>query len=118
MLKNEREEWELPGGRLEKGEDPENCLIREIEEETRLYIQSEKLLDCWRYEILPQKEVLIITYGCNLIGSGIGLQISSEHKDARWVDVKKIVSWPMPQGYRDSIWAWAEVLRGNYDAAF
>ena len=32
LLKNEREEWELPGGKLELGESPEDCVTREIYE--------------------------------------------------------------------------------------
>ncbi|MFS0783156.1 NUDIX domain-containing protein [Bacillus sp. 1P06AnD] len=30
LLKNDRDEWELPGGRLEGHEKPEECLKREI----------------------------------------------------------------------------------------
>ena len=30
LLENERDEWELPGGRLEPGEAPETCLAREF----------------------------------------------------------------------------------------
>ncbi len=33
LLRNERDEWELPGGKLELGEDPESCVAREITEE-------------------------------------------------------------------------------------
>ena len=33
LLRNERGEWELPGGKLERGESPEHCLVREIQEE-------------------------------------------------------------------------------------
>jgi 8-oxo-dGTP pyrophosphatase MutT (NUDIX family) len=31
LLKNPREEWELLGGRLEPGESPQECLMREIQ---------------------------------------------------------------------------------------
>ena len=33
LLQNERNEWELPGGKLELGEDPADCVVREIGEE-------------------------------------------------------------------------------------
>ena len=33
LLRNERDEWELPGGKLELGEDPARCAEREIAEE-------------------------------------------------------------------------------------
>jgi len=32
LLRNERNEWELPGGRLEAGETPAQCVVREIGE--------------------------------------------------------------------------------------
>jgi 8-oxo-dGTP pyrophosphatase MutT (NUDIX family) len=34
LLRNERDEWELPGGKLEVGEDPADCVVREISEES------------------------------------------------------------------------------------
>jgi 8-oxo-dGTP pyrophosphatase MutT (NUDIX family) len=45
LLKNERNAWELPGGRLEPFETPEDCLAREIQEELNIQVQVEKLLD-------------------------------------------------------------------------
>ena len=33
LLENERAEWELPGGKLELGEDPPECVVREIAED-------------------------------------------------------------------------------------
>jgi ADP-ribose pyrophosphatase YjhB (NUDIX family) len=32
LLENERKEWELPGGRLESGEESPRCLVREFQE--------------------------------------------------------------------------------------
>jgi ADP-ribose pyrophosphatase YjhB (NUDIX family) len=36
--------WSLPGGRLEKGESLEHCLVRELKEETGLDVRVMKLL--------------------------------------------------------------------------
>ena len=47
LLKNERDEWELPGGKLELGEDPERCVAREIAEEVGWQVETGPILDAW-----------------------------------------------------------------------
>jgi 8-oxo-dGTP pyrophosphatase MutT (NUDIX family) len=51
LLRNERDEWELPGGKLEVGEDPADCVVREISEESGWQVTAGPLLDCWQYEV-------------------------------------------------------------------
>src|ERR1700677_3024234 len=51
LLENERAEWELPGGKLELGEDPPDCVVREISEESGWLVTAGPVLDCWQCHI-------------------------------------------------------------------
>lgn len=55
LLMNERDEWELPGGRIELGETPQECVEREIIEELSLSVVAEELLDTYFFEVNPGK---------------------------------------------------------------
>jgi 8-oxo-dGTP pyrophosphatase MutT (NUDIX family) len=105
LLRNERDEWELPGGKLEPDEEPEVCCAREIREELALEVQVDRLLDCWVYDILGRVKVLIVTYGCTL-GAGGLISISSEHKEVGLFRVPELDALPMPEGYRASVRRW------------
>ena len=108
LLKNERDEWELPGGKLEPGEDPLDCLVREIEEELGIRVEKGQLIDCWLYDILGKGDVLIVTYGC-VVPLGVDesqLAISHEHKELGCFPVDFVGDLNMPDGYRRSILAW------------
>lgn len=45
LCRNWREEWELPGGRPERGESFEACLARELAEETGLSVEVIDAID-------------------------------------------------------------------------
>jgi hypothetical protein len=78
LLRNERDEWELPGGKLELGEAPEDCCAR---------------------------KVLIVTYGCSLHSSA-PIAISGEHKEVGLFRVPELDALPMPEGYKASVRRW------------
>jgi 8-oxo-dGTP pyrophosphatase MutT (NUDIX family) len=109
LLENERDEWELPGGKLEPFELPEACVAREISEELRLQVEAARLLDTWVYEIAPEVRVLIVTYGCSEIGGADAVK-SHEHKQLRWFPLAEVSALRMPEGYKTSIAAWAGAL--------
>ena len=109
LLKNERDEWELPGGRLEAGEDPVPALKRELEEELGIAGEIGDLLDCWRYPVLPTREVLIVTFGV-LPMAERELQLSNEHTELERFAPAEIGGLKMPEGYRRSIRDWVSRL--------
>jgi 8-oxo-dGTP pyrophosphatase MutT (NUDIX family) len=105
LLKNEREEWELPGGKLEPGEEPPACVAREITEETGLAVTTGPILDAWQYHIRAGRDVLIVTYGCHPDGSQPAV-LSSEHKEIGFFTQAEAGDLDMPAGYKQSIQAW------------
>ena len=102
LLFNERDEWELPGGKLEAGEDPQTCLAREIEEELGLRARPARILDSWLYRIRPGLEVVIVTYACDAL-AGVTPRLGVEHKKLGLFAPAEIAALNMPEGYKESI---------------
>ena len=105
LLENERAEWELPGGKLELGEDPADCVVREISEESGWDVTAGSLLDCWQYHIGPGRDVLIITYGVHVLSTESPV-VSNEHKRAGLFTAVQVPDLTMPDGYKRSIATW------------
>jgi 8-oxo-dGTP pyrophosphatase MutT (NUDIX family) len=106
LLKNDREEWELPGGRIELGEGAADCVVREVREESGWEVAAGPLLDVWMYEPIPGRHVFIVTYGCLLLGPDHVPVVSDEHKEIGLFARERIADLVMPQGYKDSVTTW------------
>src|ERR1700730_8797122 len=89
LLRNERDEWELPGGKLEPRESPEQCLARETAEELQLSLGPESILDSWIYTIASGVHVLVLTFGCSESSHNEAV-LSDEHKELRWFPLAEV----------------------------
>ncbi|MCG6577780.1 NUDIX domain-containing protein [Pseudomonas sp. AF32] len=101
LMLNERDEWELPGGRIEVGETAPQCLAREIVEELAVEVSVGEPLDSYLFEVIPGKHVFISTYRCQLLG-GFVPTISHEHKEIGLFEPGRLPA-NLPEGYRQSI---------------
>jgi len=74
--------WDLPGGHLKVGELFEECLAREIEEETGLTIAPPRLLGIHN-SIGPYLQAI---FACEILGAAHPIRLRPhEHVNARWV---------------------------------
>ena len=100
-LKNERNEWDLPGGKINFKENVEECLIREVKEETNLSINNLNILKPLnlKFNDVP---VFILIYSAE-ISCDSPVTISFEHSEYNFFSKSEIKNLNMPQDYKNLI---------------
>ena len=81
--------WDLPGGHIALGESFEECLLREVKEETSLDVAIDRLLGLHSMISEPYLQAL---YACRLtVFQNVKLQ-PDEHVEHRWVTLDELAS--------------------------
>jgi len=93
--------WEFPGGKLEEGENPEQCLIREIKEEINLDLEhfcfSPLTFSLNEYD---EFNILLLLYICR---DWEGLIIAKENQKLKWSFSKDLYDYNLLPADKDLI---------------
>ena len=99
---NYKDGWEIPGGKLEPGETPEECIVREIREELATEVRAERILGVVDYDY-PTFHLTMHCILCTIVSGKLQLL---EHEAAKWVNKETLrsVDWlPADQLILDKI---------------
>ncbi|WP_316841838.1 (deoxy)nucleoside triphosphate pyrophosphohydrolase [Pedobacter gandavensis] len=79
---------EFPGGKIEPGESPEACLIREIKEELDLSIEIIAPRPASQHQY-PAFSILLLPFICRIVGGTILLK---EHAAYAWMEPSELLN--------------------------
>jgi len=100
-LKNERNEWDFVGGKINFNEDTEECLKREVKEETNLNIKNLNILKPLNL-IFNDVPVFVLLYTAE-ISCDSSISVSYEHSEYNLFSKSEIKNLNMPQDYKNLI---------------
>ena len=85
---NAKLSWVFPGGKIEKGESPEQAIIREVMEETGYEVRPLNIISERQY---PQFPVHVYYLTCKLRLNKVRSNLSSgEIKKVKWVELSEL----------------------------
>jgi len=105
LVKDSKGFWELPGGRIEHGEEPSQTLVRELNEELGwTKISIENIIDVWSFSSITKNihnHFIVLVYSCTSKEKNIIKNY--EYVEYEWISIEEIKNLNMRDGYKKSI---------------
>ncbi len=118
LRKNERNEWELPGGKIDEFEQPMTTVVRELQEELGFEVEPIKIVHAKIHTIQKSinesLEVLILSYLCILKSKSGSFELEGEAGKAEFqkLNLSEISNLNLPEIYLEAInLGWTEYLK-------
>jgi 8-oxo-dGTP diphosphatase len=84
--------WEFPGGKVERGEDPRETVVRECREECAIDVRVHDILEV-TFHAYPEKDVLLLFWECELLAGTVQHLGVADH---RWVAPAEVRRLDLP----------------------
>lgn len=78
---------DLPGGEVDEGEGPDEAIVREIDEETGLKLQIDKLTMSYTTTTYYENRSIIRFLYVGIVGKVDEIKLSSEHSEYVWLSI-------------------------------
>ncbi len=95
--------WEIPGGKLEKGESAQEAAVREIKEETGI-----DLLNLLHFKTVyirfPEMDFTYHMFQSTLKDVPLVALNQREHTEYRWITLEEALTLPLIQGEKECIY--------------
>ena len=101
LLEDHKGNFELPGGRLDEGEDISQSIKRELEEELGVGVEINSVFDTFYFTSKSGAHHYVVLFLGKL--ASFDIKISSEHKSYKWVGKEDLEKLPMKEGYKQSL---------------
>ena len=87
--------WEFPGGKIEAGETPFQCIVREIQEELSLEIKPLHVVDEYAYSY-PDKDIMFTFIEAEIVSGELQPLVHEE------------ICWVVPEKFQNYEWCPAD----------
>ncbi len=84
--------WEFPGGKIEDGETPEECMARELKEELEIEVEVGTLITSNKHRY-PHGIYELLVYKVEHISGNFVL---NDHNEVKWITIDELSKFDFP----------------------
>lgn len=101
LIKNERDEWDIPGGKIENNHNVIETLVREVKEELNITIDNYNILLAKKY-LFRKQEIIVIVYNSKITNED-PISLSFENIDYNFFSYNELNKLKLTPWAKDSI---------------
>ena len=103
LLKKSGKWWDLPGGKLDEGEELASSAKREVLEETGLKVSVNEVKACFLQKRSDTRDRVFVFYHCPLKEKPSKIKLSNEHERYGYFSLKEIKNLELTDAQRKGI---------------